>query len=190
MNRLWVRLTLAFIVVTQLSVFVVVVLADSSVNGEFRRYVFFSGAVQTSDVLVQYYQKTGSWIGVDKLFTSPDTAQAQGAQASVPQAAPPGPAIARPWDNSGPAVIFADSNGLILFDTQHRLNGMSLNGQERQAAMPINAGDSSGQTLGYLLPEPPRSGPVPMMRPEPPALDALLNTPEQAFLDRMQHTLL
>src|SRR5579859_5486382 len=183
MNRMWVRLSLAFIVVTQLSVFVVVALAYTGVNGEFRRYIFFSGAMQTSDVLVQYYQKTGSWSGVDQLFTTSDAAP-------VPSQPPPtGAAAVRPWQSREPAVIFADANGQILFDTQHRFQGIFLNGSERQAAMPISANDPSAQPLGYLLPEPPRFGPPPMLRTDAPP-DALLNTPEQAFLDRMQRILL
>src|SRR5438132_5467930 len=75
MNRLWVRLSLAFIVVTQLSVFVVVVLADHSVNGEFRRYVFFSAANQTSAALVRYYNAAGSWSGVDKVLAVGEISQ-------------------------------------------------------------------------------------------------------------------
>src|SRR5258708_38101347 len=78
MNRLWVRLSVAFIVVTQLSVFVMIVLADHSVNGEFRRYVFFSGVNQTSAALVRYYNVAGSWSGVDKVLAFGQSGQSAG----------------------------------------------------------------------------------------------------------------
>jgi two-component system OmpR family sensor kinase len=46
MNSLWVRLTLAFIAVTLLTVIVVAVLADTTANQEFRRYVMQRNQMQ------------------------------------------------------------------------------------------------------------------------------------------------
>src|SRR5579863_10054124 len=68
-NRLWVRLSLAFILVTQLSVFVVAVMARASVNNEFQRYVYVARVNQTSSTLNTFFSETGSWNGVDKLLT-------------------------------------------------------------------------------------------------------------------------
>jgi hypothetical protein len=70
LNRLWVRLSLAFILVTQLSVFIVAVLAQRTVSGEFQQYVYVSGVNQTSVILRAFYNQSGNWNGVDKLFAS------------------------------------------------------------------------------------------------------------------------
>src|ERR1041384_7174875 len=85
MNRLWIRLTLAFIVVTQFSIFVVAALADSSVNGEFRQYVIQRDTSElggtAARLTVFYNQSGGTWTGVEKVMMGSETVPAPASQA-------------------------------------------------------------------------------------------------------------
>src|SRR5258708_27994171 len=186
MNRLWVRLSLAFIVVTQLSVFVMIVLADQGVNGEFRRYVFFSGVNQTSAALVRYYNVAGSWSGVDKILAAGHESGSSG-QASQPTSAQPVP-VDMPFCPPLPPLMLADAQGKVVYDSQQAQVGKTVKVDEQAAAVPINSGAAAGKTLGYILPETntPKEAGVPVQVPS--AGNVLINTQEQTFLDRMHNT--
>jgi signal transduction histidine kinase len=71
MNRLWIRLTLAFIVVTQLSIFVIALLASWSIQSEFGRYVVRRDiSSNTAKDLIYFYESHGDWKGVDQVFVT------------------------------------------------------------------------------------------------------------------------
>lgn len=73
MNRLWVRLTLAFVIVTLVGVTTIALLVDWSAGTEFRQYVMRQNSMMQSglvDDLAAFYQQNGTWDGVSALFAS------------------------------------------------------------------------------------------------------------------------
>jgi len=71
MNRLWVRLTLAFVAVTLIGVSAVALLTDWSASTQFRQFLIHEQMMAPdglTDVLVGYYQQNGNWNGVAKVF--------------------------------------------------------------------------------------------------------------------------
>ena len=66
MNRLWVRLSLAFGLVTLTAIIIAALLANYQVSAEFRQFVTHGQMIDTvAPALVQYYAATGSWEGVE-----------------------------------------------------------------------------------------------------------------------------
>ena len=68
MNRLWVRLTLAFALVILVTVSAIAVLADLTAGRAFRQYLSYSnvaGFQNLTALLVEYYEAHGTWDGVD-----------------------------------------------------------------------------------------------------------------------------
>jgi hypothetical protein len=73
MNRLWVRLTLAFIFVALISAAVVAVLATTSADNQFREYLNRRDTLAQSGLLTDlsnYYQRTGSWTGAESILAN------------------------------------------------------------------------------------------------------------------------
>jgi len=71
MNRLWVRLTLAFVLVTLVGVSTVALLANLSASSQFRRYLVHNemmGQGNLADDLAAYYERQGNWDGVEDVF--------------------------------------------------------------------------------------------------------------------------
>ena len=67
MNRLWVRLTLAFALVILVTVGVIALLADLTASHAFRRYLSYSDSALHQTLVERlsiYYQENGSWQGV------------------------------------------------------------------------------------------------------------------------------
>jgi hypothetical protein len=72
MNRLWVRLSLAFVFVAVISALAVAVLATSVAGNQFQQYIARRDALAQSgllDSLAAYYQATGTWNGVEVVLT-------------------------------------------------------------------------------------------------------------------------
>jgi signal transduction histidine kinase len=169
MNRLWIRLSLALIVVTQLSIFIVAYLTDRSVNGEFTRYVLISRVDSTSNRLIRYYSQTGNWGGVGGvLTTSPVT---------LPEPAPGESALQ--W-------IVADAQGKVVFAPLPDQIGGQLDTQQRAEAIPLNPSGSQAK-IGYLLPVSFSFSEI--SKPSLPVGVTLPQTREQEFLDRVHGTL-
>lgn len=167
MNRLWVRLTIAFVVVAVFGIGVAAVVASLSIDREFRTFVAQSELdLQNSGLpqeLVAYFEQHQSWQGVA------DTVSQVGRKV-FPDRRPGGP------DRNGPGrleLLVADANGQIVFDTHQRRVGDQLTADERQAATGLT---SENQTIGYMVLTP---GPIGNLLP-----------PEQAFMDRVRNTLL
>src|SRR5260370_25831912 len=73
-SRLWIRLTLTFIVVAQVSIIIVLLLVGSNITSEFRKYIIHREQNvfgPLSGQLVSYYEKNGSWTGVSTILSSP-----------------------------------------------------------------------------------------------------------------------
>jgi signal transduction histidine kinase len=167
MNRLWVRLALAFAIVAVISIGLASLLADLAVDREFRSFVGQNEAnLQNSDLatkLSDYYTQHQSWIDVGTILTQTQPPAGRGPQ---PGGLPP--------DRFGPplALIVTDASYQIMFDSQRRRMGEALSQSERAAATPLQA---QGQTIGYLVFTP---GPVATLRPS-----------EQNFVDQVRQSL-
>src|SRR5689334_7636924 len=189
MNRLWIRLTLAFIVVTQFSIFVVAALADSSVNGEFRQYVIqrdtseLGGTAQRLTVF--YNQSGGTWTGVEKIMTGSETVSAPASQdgpVGFFWRVAPGSESA-PYTAAVPAgqplrPLLADAQGKVVYDPTGAFSGKVLNVAEMKMALPVPDTADGGKVIAYLLPSPP-----------PFQGDLFVQSPEQNFLDRLHNAL-
>jgi hypothetical protein len=73
MNRLWVRLTLAFVAITLVGVVSVAVLADVSASQAFHQYVARQEMVVQSgllDDLAIFYQQHDNWNGVEAVLSN------------------------------------------------------------------------------------------------------------------------
>jgi two-component system, OmpR family, sensor kinase len=167
MNRLWVRLALAFAIVAVIGIGLASLMADLAVDREFRSFVGQNEAnLQNSDLATQlsdYYAQHQTWIDVGTILTQTQPPSAPGPQ--------PG---GRPPDRFGPplALIVTDASNQIVFDSQRRRVGDALSQPERAAATPLQV---QGQTIGYLVFTP---GPVATLRPS-----------EQNFVDQVRQNL-
>lgn len=115
MNRLWVRLTLAFVAVTLVAVITVALLADTNIGRDFRQYA--AGQAAALDPLVatlgDYYAQRGTWEGVE---------------AAVPGAGGAGRGQGRGQGYGGPDMLVADAQGRIVYDGGGMRVGQGLRG--------------------------------------------------------------
>jgi len=162
MNRLWFRLTLAFVLVTLVGVGTVALLADWNASSQFRQYVSGQDAQAQKDLadeLADFYQQRGSWDGVGSAF---------------PPFAPPFGRRPPPGDlrRGRPGPLIADANGKVVYDPTGQRTNSILDPRERQACQPIVM---QGRLVGCVqLNNDPRS---------------LIAQPEQVFLDQLRNTL-
>lgn len=129
MNRLWVRLSLAFVFVAVISALAVAVLATSVASNQFQQYVARRDALAQSgllDSLSAYYAATGNWNGVEQVFESGGRGQGRGR----------------------PPVLFADADGNVIYDERNQRVGTPLNADERNSALPV---ELNGNPVGYVL---------------------------------------
>lgn len=160
MNRLWLRLSLAFVLVTLIGVATVTLLVDWSAGSEFRQYVMrrdMMGQGSLLETLAAFYQRQGNWNGVADVLagnTRPGMGQGRGMM------------VGRP------AILLADANYRVIYDERGtRFNSM-LDQGERANALPVTV---NGGTVGYLL-------------VNSPGRDTF-QPAEQAFLDQLRSTL-
>jgi two-component system OmpR family sensor kinase/two-component system sensor histidine kinase BaeS len=160
MNRLWVRLTLAFVAVTLIAVGSVAAFAVWSASNQFGQFVVRQdtlGQTELMNNLGAYYQLHGNWEGVGALFGGPLVERGRG----------PGAAA-----RGRPSLLLADGRGRIVYDDHGGRLGRQLMPAERENAVPITVGSS---TAGYLVPQAPPAG-------------VTFTVPEQAFLDQIRGT--
>lgn len=167
MNRLWVRLTLAFTTVAVIGVVAVAVLADLSIDREFRTFVARNEIDPSnsglSTELVAYYEQNGSWDGVGNVLAQLDQQRFHHG---------PGHPPPDDWRNRL-AVLIANASGKVVFDSRQQRMGGVLLPSELATATRLQAQD---QLVGYVLLE---VGPI----------DSLLPA-EQAFVDQVRRNLL
>ena len=163
MNRLWVRLTLAFIIVTQLSIIVVALFAIASANTELNRYMLRRDFAIPggSDDLVVFYERNGNWNDVQTYF---ETLRQK--------------ANIAPGDFHPP--LLADAQGQIVYDSLGKRVGTSLTSEEHSRAITID--DTNNGTIGFLL-----QPVVTFLGPPPHPRDP--HSPEQDFIQRQRSTL-
>lgn len=167
MNRLWVRLTLAFIAVTLLTAGLVAVLATWTVNQQFRGYLvqpdvlLRGGVVQ---VLGVYYAQNGSWEGIENLLERR-------------RRRPPLPLRARALEREtgarGWALLITDAEGRVVYDEQNRALGSRLSEEElARVGVPIYV---DGEVRGFAV--------------ATVAAGEIIGQAEQRFLDGLQRSI-
>jgi two-component system OmpR family sensor kinase/two-component system sensor histidine kinase BaeS len=141
MDKLWVRLSVAFAVLTLLSVLIVGLLANNRVSTEFQRY-FVVSQVQESglvDALGRYYGENGGWAGVESVIEAaptggPGMGQGMGMMRGMR------------WGAGG--LTLADTDRRVVYSTGGAEVGATLPGDDpASATLPVT---SQGTTVGYL----------------------------------------
>jgi signal transduction histidine kinase len=172
MNRLWVRLTLAFALVIFVTVGAIGLLADLTAGRAFRQYLSYTDIARfqnLTDLLAQYYQTQGNWDGVDIILD----------QIRIVSSGMPGPTIGRwpgtiQWRDEGVQIILADVGGRIVYERPQVGTSRTLSRDERAAAQDITVGD---EVVGRLV----------IARP---VQSAILGPLEKAFVTRLRWLLL
>ncbi len=132
MNRLWVRLTLAFVIVTVSGVGAFGLLANWSASQAFSTYVarqeaFLSGG--DLDLLAEYYATHRSWAGVAAVVPGPGGA-------------------GRGAGRNRPTMLIADAAHSVVFDEADTRVGTSLTADERARAISVIV---DGTVAGYVV---------------------------------------
>lgn len=164
MNRLWVKLTLAFLAIALAAVGLVAALSARITNQEFRQYVVTSGMAAQSfwaDELVGYYAARGSWVGVEALLAQIGPGMAgfgrgRGAMANV-----------------GLNLAIADANGQVVASRTGQMVGERLPASALARGIPLRLEEQPIGTLLSILPA-----------------DIVLDAQGQAFLQQVQTSLI
>jgi two-component system OmpR family sensor kinase len=142
MNRLWVRLTLAFALVILVTVSAVALLANLTAGRVFRSYLSYSDTSlhQTlSERLAEYYQARGSWAEVETILD----------RVGVLPGPLPGMRRSPAQPREGPFhVVLADAEGRVVYDRFRGRPGRSLTRDEASAAQEVVV---DGETVGQLV---------------------------------------
>ena len=136
MNRLWVRLTFAFVAITLIGIAVVALLANNVATDQFQTYLTNQEMMRPTslaDDLAAYYEQKGDWRGIEVIMNTTGAGMM-------------GRGHGYGRDNSS---TLTDANGTIIYGNQV---GATLSTDERDTARPIRVGDA---TVGYLLTTPP-----------------------------------
>lgn len=169
MNRLWIRLTLAFTLVTIVTLGIVAVLINLRASEAFRLYLSYSEPSRYQplvEMLGSYYVSVGSWEGVSELLD-----RAVDSPTSMMTSRPgffPGGQEARPQ------VVLADARGVVLYDRVQQRTGRKLTPDEAAAAVTIQI---NGEVVGKLV-------------VAVPVRQDLVGPLEQRFFDRVREMLL
>jgi len=159
MNRLWVKLTLAFLLVALAAVGMVAAVAVRATRSEFRQYVVrssISAQPRLAESLVAFYADSGSWSGVDELLAS----------------APGMGMMGRGRGAMGFRLAVADADGTVVGDAAGELVGERLSDSALQAGTPLIL---NGEQVGTLL--------------SLATADMMIDEPGQAFLDAVRRSL-
>ena len=143
MNRLWVRLTLAFTLVTVVTLGIVAVLINLRASEAFRLYLSYSEPSRYQplvEMLGSYYVTTGSWDGVSAVLDR--------AVASPMSMMTNRPGFFGGGEDARPQVVLADSKGVVLYDRFQQRTGRRLTKDEAAAAVTIQI---NGVAVGKLV---------------------------------------
>jgi signal transduction histidine kinase len=172
MNRLWVRLTLAFALVVLLTVGTIALLADLTAGQAFRQYLSYSDIARfqnLTDNLVEYYQTQGSWDGIEAILD----------QVRIVSSGLPAPLIGRrpdtlAWRDERFQITLADAGGQVVYDGPDGQTGRKLTAGERAAAQDLLV---ESEVVGRLV----------ISRP---VQSAILGPLEQVFVNRLRWLLI
>ncbi len=162
MNKLWVRLTLAFGLVIITAIIVVAVLGNYQIGTQFRRFMFHNQLVEPAlgPALSEYYAQNQTWAGVETVFSN--------------VRGPGGSGFGRGMRHGAPKFILTDAGGRVVYDGAGTDVSSQLNRQEIAEAIPIQW---RNQTVGYLTVDMPPG-------------QAMLTGPAQIFLNQTPRLLL
>jgi two-component system OmpR family sensor kinase/two-component system sensor histidine kinase BaeS len=151
MNRLWVRLILAFALVILVTVGAIALLAGLTADQEFRRYLTYSDASPDRALLqqlVSFYQVHGNWEGVAVLLER--------------EGAVPGPGTSFRQGREGPLrFVLADASGRVVYDGVDHRTDRQLSPEEQAAAQAVTVdGETIGQLVAVIQTPPPFLGPL------------------------------
>jgi two-component system OmpR family sensor kinase/two-component system sensor histidine kinase BaeS len=141
--RLWVRLLAGFVLVAVVAVGVVAVLANRTTTRQFEIYVSQGKQVRAAQIapaFTAYYAQTGSWAGVDAWMANLEGLQSGGRGQ--------GQGRGRGQGYVDDRLLLADTDGLVLADSQGELTGERLSDAELALGTPIEV---EGQLVGTLL---------------------------------------
>jgi two-component system OmpR family sensor kinase/two-component system sensor histidine kinase BaeS len=165
-NRLWVKLSLAFLGVSLAAIGVVAVLSARATGEQFRQYVVSSGMAGQpawADALVQYYAADGSWEGAGDLLAQLGPGVGGGMGMGRGRGAMAG---------AGPDLAIAGPDGRVVASRSGELIGERLPSSVLAQGLPLAL---DGRTVGTLL----------ALRSADVALDAL----GQSFLSQVRASL-
>lgn len=136
MNKLWVRLALAFLLISVFSVGMVAWFANRQVGVQFQRYVAQSRVTEQGldDSLAAFYAQHGSWEGVDAVLIDLRPGRGLGGMAGN------GMMMGRG------EIIVADAQWRVVAPASQA--GNALNENDRASAVPVM---SQGQLAGHVL---------------------------------------
>jgi two-component system OmpR family sensor kinase/two-component system sensor histidine kinase BaeS len=143
MNRLWVRLTLAFGLVALIGTGTIALLTDWQAGQQVRQYLARQDTLLQSgllDELAAFYRSHDNWQGVAEVITASSSAGRD-----------PGKGAGR----GRPPVLLADAGGEIVFDELGLRVGESLTAEERSGALAVLV---DGMTAGFLVVTPAGAG--------------------------------
>ncbi len=142
MNKLWVRLTAAFLVVALVAVGAVAVVVNRTTASSFRSYVGQQTTANANTDLIQaletHYANTGSWDGAQDILANARSGQGHGGGQG------------RGGGGGGPLFLLVGTDYTILAASDPQQIGRSLSEAERSQALALVV---EGQTVGYLLRE-------------------------------------
>jgi signal transduction histidine kinase len=139
-NRLWVKLSLAFLGISLAAIGVVAVLSARATGEQFRQYVVSAGMAGQSawaDTLVEYYASRGSWEGVDALLAQlgPGVGMGMGRGRGT-------------MTSAGPNLAIAGTDGRVVASRSGELVGERLPASVLAQGVPLTL---DGRTVGTLL---------------------------------------
>jgi signal transduction histidine kinase len=167
-NRLWVKLSLAFLAISLAAIGVVAVLSARATREQFRQYVVASGMagqIGWAQTLEEYYAAQGSWAGVDAVLV-------QLGPGGMGMGWGRGGAGAAGAAGAGPNFAVADPAGRVLASKTGELVGDVLPANVLAQGVPMTL---DGRVIGILL----------NVRP----VDAVFDAQGQAFLRQVQRSL-
>jgi signal transduction histidine kinase len=162
-NRLWLKLSLAFLAISLAAIGLVAALSLRATGEQFRQYVVASGMADQpawAQALTEYYAAHGSWDGVDGLLA---------------QLGPGGMGMGRgraAAGSAGPNIAVTDMNGQVLASKTGALVGEVLPANVLAQAVPLTL---DGRPIGMLV----------NLRPA----DIVLDAQGQAFLRQVRTSL-
>jgi len=155
MNKLWLRLTFAFLLVAWVSIIALALVVQRSTDADFRQYVNQSMNAVGADQIAQieaYYAANGSWAGIESLLTGRSSGFQRQQGAGMGQ--------------HGAQLLIVDLNGLVVAGSDSTLVSTSIAEDTLQRGVAL---DANGQQIGWLL-------------RQSPGMQAM-GTAETAFLD-------
>jgi signal transduction histidine kinase len=143
LNRLWVKLLVAFVLVAAVAVGLVAVLANRVTTHQFQLYVSQGRQVRAERLapdLAAFYARTGTWDGVGEWLADLNSPEVSGRGQGRGRGLGAGGTLDR--------LVLANARGQVIADSQGELGGQYLSASELALGAPIVVG---GQQVGTLI---------------------------------------